>query len=106
MDEQPEIQTPDVTTESAEQPLDDIIENKGLEHLAQIEESLEVIEKNTPTSGRAFLYGVLQGAGAVVGSVLTLSLLGYLLTLFGVLPGFGVIAHYLQGVVAQLHSRF
>lgn len=82
------------------------LEKKGLEHLAQIEESLEEIEKNTPTTKRAFLYGIFQGAGAIVGSVLMLAILGYGLTFFGVLPGVGAIAKYFQTIVTQQHSRF
>ena len=82
------------------------VEKQGLEHLAQIEEALDEIADNTPSTWRAFLYGVLQGAGAIVGSVIMLSLLGYVLTWFGLFPGFGVITHYMQDAVTKLHSRF
>ena len=82
------------------------VEQQGLEHLAQIEEALDEIAENTPTKGRAFMYGVLQGAGAIIGSVIMLAILGYVLTLFGLLPGFGAIGHYLQDAVAKVHDHF
>jgi len=75
-----------------------------MEHLSRIEGELEEIKKRTPGSRRSFINGIWQGAGAIVGSILALVLLGWALSFFGLLPGFGVIAHYLQNVVSELHS--
>ena len=71
-------------------------EQEGLQHLENIEKELEEIKNRTPNSARAFLNGMLQGSGAVIGSIATVILLGWFLTFFGVIPGLGDIAHYLQ----------
>jgi hypothetical protein len=81
------------------------LEKEGLEHLEHIEGELKEIKKRTPNSYRAFINGILQGAGAIVGGILAVALLGILLSLFGVIPGFGEIAHYIQNIMSQLHSR-
>lgn len=77
----------------------DQIEAEGLKHLEHIEQELEEIRDRTPHRPRAFFYGVLYGAGAVLGGVIGIALLGWVLSLFGVIPGLGEIAHYLQGIV-------
>jgi hypothetical protein len=83
--------------------MDQSIEQKGVEHLRHIEKELEEIKDRTPTSSRAFLNGILQGGGAIVGSIAALILLGWLLSVFGVIPGFSDIAQYLQNVINQVH---
>ncbi len=81
---------------------DDQLE-EGLEHLKNIEEELSELKERTSSPWNAFRGGVLQGVGAIVGSIIALIVLGWLLSLFGLLPGFGWIAHYIQNVASQLH---
>lgn len=73
--------------------------DQGLEQLARIEHDLEEIRDRTPRRPRAFVYGVLYGAGAVVGGVVGIALLGWALSFFGVIPGLSDMAHYLQSIV-------
>lgn len=84
--------------------MDEETQQEGLEHLANIERELETIKERTPSARKAFTYGLLQGAGALVGGVFALALLGWALALFGVIPGLSAIAHYLQNVVTQAHD--
>ncbi|MBC7836451.1 hypothetical protein H7X87_01590 [Acetobacteraceae bacterium] len=85
--------------------MEEKIEKEGLEHLEHIEVELKEIKKRTPTSYRAFINGIFQGAGAIVGGILAVALIGFLLSVFGVIPGLGEIAHYFQNIMGQLHSR-
>ncbi len=74
------------------------LEREGLKRLARIEKELsEISERTTPR--RSFFAGLWQGAGWVVGSIIAITLIGWMLSLFGVLPGFQQVAHYLQGIV-------
>lgn len=75
------------------------MEEEGLKHLESIEQELEEIKERTPKRRHAFLHGIFYGAGAVFGGVLGIALLGWILSLFGVIPGFGDIANYLQDIV-------
>jgi len=77
------------------------IEEQAIGHLEHIEEELEEIKERTPNKVHAFFHGLLYGAGAIVGGVLGLALLGWVLSLFGVIPGFGDIAAYLQNIVSN-----
>ena len=76
------------------------VEEEGLKHLTQIEQELEEIKTRTPGKRKVFLYGLLQGAGVLLGGIFTLTLIGWVLSLFGLIPGFGTIAVYLQNIVA------
>jgi len=76
---------------------------QGIDHLERIEEELTEIKERTGGTRRAFVSGLFQGSGAVVGGILALAVLGLVLSLIGVIPGFGTIAAYLHGVVDQLH---
>jgi Na+/melibiose symporter-like transporter len=75
---------------------------EGLEHMEKIEEQLEEIKVRTGSTSRAFFYGLMYGAGWVVGTILTIALLGWILSLFGVIPGFAQIADNLRAI---LNSR-
>lgn len=84
--------------------MDEETQQEGLEHLARIEEELEAIKRSAPSSRQAFLHGLLQGAGALIGGIFALTVLGWVLSLFGVIPGLDYIAHYLQNIVTQAHA--
>ena len=75
------------------------MEEEGMKHLEKIEHELEEIKERTPTPSRSFTNGLLQGAGALIGGILALTLLGWLLSLFGVIPGFVDISHYIQNSI-------
>ena len=74
---------------------------KEIEHL---EDVLEDIRDNTRRpSWKAALNGLLYGAGVVVGTVAGIALLGWILAIFGILPGFGEITQKLQDI---MNSKF
>ena len=69
-----------------------------------VEELLEEIRDNTSTPWwRTFLNGFLYGAGWVIGTLAAFAVLGWLLSLFGIIPGFDVITSWLQQL---LNTRF
>jgi hypothetical protein len=84
--------------------MDENLAEEGLKHLENIENELEEIKKRTNAQRPPFMYGLLQGAGALIGGILMLSLLGWGLSFFGVLTGFGTVAAYLQNVLAHFHQ--
>jgi hypothetical protein len=71
-------------------------DNSEIKLLKQIKQELEEIKDRTGNPRRIFLNGILYGAGAFVGGVLAVSLVGWLLSFLGVIPGLDVIADYLQ----------
>ena len=81
--------------------MDERVEKEGLKHLENIEQELGEIKEHTPTPTRAFTYGLWQGAGAFLGGILALTLLGWALSLFGIIPGFTDIAKYFQDIVSN-----
>lgn len=70
-----------------------------LKQLKQIKRELEEIKDRTGNPRRIFQNGVLYGAGAFLGGILAVSLVGWLLSFLGVIPGLDVITDYLQSVV-------
>lgn len=75
------------------------IEAEALERLESIEEDLEEIKNRTPDRRKSFVYGFWHGVGALVGGILGLSILGWVLTVFGVVPGLDQVVPYLQTMV-------
>lgn len=76
--------------------MDEEVEKK----LQQVEVILEDIRHNTASPWwRIILNGILYGAGAVTGTVLAVFLLGYILSIFGIIPGFAEIAARLQSAM-------
>ncbi len=84
--------------------MDEHIAEEGLKHLEQIETELEEIKERTSVQRPPFLYGLFQGAGALVGGILMIALLGWALSFFGVIPGFATIASYFQNIVSRFHQ--
>lgn len=70
-----------------------------LKQLKQIKRELVEIKDRTANPKRMFMNGVVYGAGAFLGGVLAVSLVGWLLSFLGVIPGLDVITDYLQSVV-------
>lgn len=81
------------------------LEKAGLKHLKRIEQELEEIKDRTANPRRAFIYGIAYGAGAFVGGILAVALIGWLLNIFGIIPGLSVIGEYLQSLVDQIPGR-
>lgn len=68
--------------------------------IQRVEEVLEDIRHNTaPSWWRTILNGFLYGAGIVIGTIVAIAALGWLLSVFGIIPGFDKIATYLQSIV-------
>jgi uncharacterized membrane protein YczE len=72
--------------------------------IQKVEQVLEDIRANTSLPlWRVALNGILYGGGIAVGTVLAIALLGWLLSIFGIIPGFGEIAVKLQEI---LNAKF
>ncbi len=80
-----------------------------VEEVGQLQEDiktdLEEIKAITGDSGTWFWRGIMQGAGAIVGSILMLIFLGWFLGLLGVIPGFGEIADFIRSYLDRV-SRY
>lgn len=68
-----------------------------VEQLEEIKTDLEDLKHLTGSSQAWFFRGILQGAGAIVGSIAMLILLGWLLSLLGFFPGLSDISNYIAG---------
>ena len=65
-----------------------------------IENELKGIRKAVDKSWvRLLLHGMVHGGGFVVGTVLAIAFAGWILSLFGVIPGFGDIAKTLKDIL-------
>lgn len=74
---------------------------KGLRSLERIEKDLEELKSNPK---RTFLNGILYGAGAFVGGIVAIMLLGWLLNIAGLIPGVSDMVDFVQRS-AQSRSR-
>jgi len=80
-------------------------QNPEVKQLIKIEKKLEEIKDRTGDTRRAFFYGLMQGAGAVLGGIAAIMLLGWLLSILGIIPGFGDIAEYLRQQMSNWRGR-
>lgn len=83
--------------------MEPLIDKEAVEHLEAIEEELKELSDHT-SSKRAFLNGILQGMGAVGGSLAAIALIGWLLHFLGLIPGFGDIGQYIEGLVSRVND--
>ncbi len=67
-----------------------------------IKSDLEDIKTLTGDSGTWFWRGIMQGAGAIIGSILMLILLGWVLSIVGIIPGFGELADYIRSYLDRV----
>ena len=72
--------------------------------LKKIERQVSEIRHRTGSPWRAFLNGLLYGAGWVIGGIATIIFLSWILSLLGVIPGFDKIAAYLSSVIQYWHG--
>jgi hypothetical protein len=73
-----------------------------IQELKKISGELEAINANTGSYISAFWRGILQGAGAIIGSILAAVLIGWILEVLGIIPGFGEIAAYFSSIAAHI----
>lgn len=74
-----------------------------LTQLKKIREELEDIRANTSTRGW-FWRGILYGAGAILGSLLMVLLIGWVLSIMGIIPEFGVLSQDINSAFG--HVRY
>lgn len=68
--------------------------------LQSIEDYLKSIKKEvTWPWWRILFQGFLRGAGLIIGTVLTIALLGWILNIFGFVPGIGDLAQNLRSIL-------
>jgi len=76
-------------------------EDPEIRQLKQIKRELEEIKDRTANPRRSFVNGILYGAGAFIGGIIAVALLGWLLSFLGVIPGLDVISDYLQSLLSM-----
>jgi len=79
--------------------MNDTLEKKSLEHLVNIDEGIDELNERIPDIPKSFVNGIFQGMGILVGSLFAVILIGWLLSLVGVIPGLGEFAEYLRGLM-------
>lgn len=77
-------------------------ETEQVEQLQDIKSELEEIKEYTVNPKWWFARGLMQGAGALVGSILALILVGWLLALLGFIPGLGDMARYVASYLDRV----
>jgi hypothetical protein len=72
------------------------------QEVRKVEALLGEIKENTEASpSKSFLNGVLYGAGIVLGTIVGVVLVGWLLSILGVIPGFDVLAHRFTDILQK-----
>lgn len=84
------------------QPSQDVVQDAEIQELKKITEELKAVKANTGSSWGAFLRGMLSGGGAIIGSIVTIILIGVVLSIMGVIPGFATIAAYINEAIANV----
>jgi hypothetical protein len=68
----------------------------------KVEVLLGEIRSNTQARpSRSFINGMLYGGGVVLGTLVGVALVGWLLTVLGVIPGFDVLAHKFSDILQK-----
>ncbi len=80
------------------------VDQKQLRELKEISDDLGVIRESTHPK-HAFVRGIFQGVGIVVGSVIALALLGWMLGILGLIPGFDAFENSLKSAVNAYERR-
>jgi hypothetical protein len=70
--------------------------SQDIEQLQEIKTDLQDLKHLTGSNKAWFLRGILQGAGAIIGSIAMLILLGWLLSILGVIPGASELSDYIR----------
>jgi|GEM_PF-2396451 len=81
------------------------IERSGLRSLKRIESDLEEIRDRSSNPRRAFVSGIIYGAGAFFGGVMAIILFGWVLSLAGLIPGFADLAGSVNSMIQNSRGR-
>ncbi len=81
------------------------IESKQLRELREISDDIEVLREQSKPHA-SFVRGIFHGAGAVLGGVIALALLGFLLGVLGLIPGFDKFESYMGSLVQAFEHRY
>lgn len=92
---EPEVKKGDIVNKNEELDSD-------IEQLEEIQTDLQELKHLTGSSSAWFVRGILQGAGAIIGSILMVIVLGWVLSILGVIPGVAEIADYIRGYLNQV----
>ncbi len=79
-------------------------EQEGLKHLERIEGELTEIKENSGSWKGWFVRGILQGAGIIIGTILAAVLLGWALSILGIIPGLSDLIDYFRRVAVEVRS--
>ena len=72
------------------------------QEVRKVEALLGEIKENTEARpAKSFFNGVLYGAGIVLGTIVGVVLVGWLLSILGVIPGFDVLAHRFSDILQK-----
>jgi F0F1-type ATP synthase assembly protein I len=70
------------------------------EEVRKVEALLGEIKENTEAGpAKSFINGLMYGAGIVLGTIVGVMLVGWLLSIAGVIPGLDVIANNLSDIL-------
>ena len=72
---------------------------KEVKQLIKIERQLDDIKERVSSTKRAFLMGILSGAGWIIGFIVAVVAVSWILSLLGVIPGLDRIVGQMQSVV-------
>ena len=73
-----------------------------IQELKKITSELEQVSANTGSSWIAFYRGALSGAGAIVGGIVAVILIGALLSVLGVIPGLQTIVAHINDAISNI----
>jgi len=82
----------------------DKVELEGLKDLKDIKEELEEIKERTGGYQRSFVSGILYGAGWIIGGIFAIVLIGWFLSIIGLIPGLGNLSSYIHQAVDQFNA--
>ena len=75
---------------------------QDIEQLEDIKTDLQDLKQLTGSNKAWFFRGVLQGAGAIIGSILMLIFLGLVLSILGVIPGATELSDYIRAYMDRV----
>lgn len=76
-------------------------EDPEIRQLREIRQELEAIRENTAAK-TSFWHGILYGIGWIIGSLVALVLVGWLLSVLGIIPGLNHIVAVFQNAFTQV----
>ncbi len=81
-------------------------DEKELRQLREIKKELLEIKDRTSDPKRAFFNGILYGAGALVGGIIAVAVIGWVLNILGIIPGFSELSDYVRSLMGTLPSKW